>query len=52
MRMASRPTQPGDVEMYDKCRSIILAELAPDGFARDDAANYARDYGKGARGDW
>lgn len=24
LRMGARPTQPGDVEMYDKCRDIII----------------------------
>lgn len=24
-RMGSRPTQEGDIEMYEKCRSIIMA---------------------------
>lgn len=24
LRLGSRPTQPGDVEEYDRCRAIIL----------------------------
>jgi hypothetical protein len=29
LRMASRPTQPGDVEEYNRCRAIIMTD-APD----------------------
>jgi len=27
-RMAARPAQPGDVEEYERCRAIIMAERA------------------------
>ena len=50
LRLASRPTQPGDVEEYERCRAIIL-----DAFGDCDAATYrpswVRDRLKGAAGD-
>lgn len=27
--LGSRPTQPGDVEEYERCRALILDELSP-----------------------
>lgn len=49
-RMGARPTQPGDVEEYERCRAIILdASEAPAG--DDRAPNFARDRRKGAQGD-
>lgn len=48
-RLGSRPTEPGDVEEYERCRALIL-ELAP-APAPDWSPNYARDRGKGAAGD-
>ena len=47
-RMGSRPTQPGDIGEYERCRGIILDLCAP---AADYAPNYARDRLKGAQGD-
>lgn len=28
-RLGSRPTQPGDIEEYERCRAIIMAESKP-----------------------
>ena len=44
-RMGSRPTQPGDVEEYERCRALILehAVAQPESWT----PNYVRDYGKG-----
>lgn len=62
-RMASRPTQPGDVAEYERCRGVILDILDPvapklaDGTvihwqsAPDERPNWARDRNKGAQGD-
>ncbi len=47
--MGSRPTQPGDVEEYERCRAIILD--ATDPVEPDWTANYIRDRNKGAAGD-
>jgi hypothetical protein len=52
-RLASRPEQPGDVEDYERCRRLILDILDPNGDVKaDHAHDYARDYGKGAQGQW
>lgn len=48
MRMASRPTQPGDIADYERCRAILMTD-AP-GFV-DVRPNYVRDRNKGAAGD-
>lgn len=48
-RMGSRPTEPGDIEEYERCRRIILDEVDP--VAPDWTPNYARDRSKGAQGD-
>lgn len=48
LRMGSRPTQPGDVAEYERCRGIIL-DLSEQ--SMDYAPNYARDRLKGAQGD-
>jgi len=48
-RMGQRPTQPGDVEEYERCRAIILDAVEP--LAPDYRPNYARDRRKGAAGD-
>lgn len=29
-RLAARPTQPGDVADFERCRALILNELAPE----------------------
>jgi len=50
LRMASRADQPGDVAEYERCRAIILDALDP--AAPDYSPNIARDYGKGAAGQW
>jgi hypothetical protein len=49
LRMASRPSQPGDVEEYERCRAIILdmSEAQAPGWT----PNYARDRKHGAQGD-
>jgi hypothetical protein len=49
LRIAQRPTQPGDVEEYERCRALIL-DLS-DGPSLDYTPNYARDRLKGAQGD-
>jgi hypothetical protein len=48
-RMGSRPTRPGDVEEYERCRAIILDNTEPS--LPDYRSNYARDRLKGAQGD-
>lgn len=53
LRLASRPSQLGDVEEYERCRAIILDVHAPDAtFRADPVHSYARDHGKGAAGQW
>lgn len=47
-RMGARPTQPGDVEEYERCRAIIMGELDPP--APDWRPDYARDRNRGASG--
>jgi len=49
LRMGSRPTRPGDIEEYERCRRIILDNIPPAKYAY--TCNYARDYRKGAQGD-
>lgn len=48
LRMAARPFRPGDIEDYERCRSIIMADrdIMP-----DHRPNYARDRLRGAQGD-
>lgn len=48
-RMASRPTKPGDVAEYERCRALILDLVAP--VAPGYTPNYARDRLSGAAGD-
>lgn len=48
LRMGARPTQPGDVEEYERCRAIIMAEC--DEPSPGWSPNYARDRLKGAQG--
>lgn len=51
-RLASRPTQPGDVEQYEQCRALILDILDPDySMPTPYRANWARDRLTGAQGD-
>jgi hypothetical protein len=49
LKMASRPSQPGDVEEYERCRAIILDMSEPQ--SPGWAPNYARDRKLGAQGD-
>lgn len=49
-RLGSRPTQPGDIEEYERCRALIIGELgdAPEGYR----PNWARDrHGSVMRGE-
>lgn len=48
-RLASRPTQPGDVEAYEEARAIVLAH-AP-GALGGWSPSWVRDRRKGAVGD-
>ena len=48
-RMGARPTQPGDITEYKRCRAIILNEL--DEGRMPYAPNWVRDRMKGAQGD-
>jgi len=50
LRMASRPSRPGDVEEYERCRAIVLDAVGRD-MPADYAPNYARDRRRGAQGD-
>ena len=49
LRIAARPTQPGDIAEYERCRSIILDALgdAPPSYQ----PNWTRDRLRGAAGD-
>lgn len=49
LRLGSRPTQPGDVAEYERCRQIIIDALAP--VEPEWTPVYARDRSKGAAGD-
>lgn len=49
LRMASRPSLPGDVEEYERCRAIIMGEIDP--VQADYRPSYVRDRLKGAQGD-
>ncbi len=48
-RLGSRPTQPGDLEEYERCRRIIVDELTP--VAPDYRPTWARDRLKGTGND-
>lgn len=50
MRLASRPTQPGDIADYERCRAILMTDAPDSAFVRP--SNYASHYGKGAAGQW
>lgn len=52
-RMGARPTQPGDVAEYERCRAIIMDAAAEEGIqpGTDHQPNYARDRNRGAQGD-
>jgi hypothetical protein len=50
-RIASRPTHPGDIEEYERCKAIIMDLAEASGhMSVDTRPNYARDYRKGAQG--
>jgi hypothetical protein len=59
LRMGSRPSQPGDIAEYERCRKIIMDVLDPiepntwDFLAakQDTAISYVRDRNRGAQGD-
>lgn len=53
LRMGSRPTQPGDVAEYERCRTIILDATLGKGvpLPSADGPDYARDRLRGAQGD-
>lgn len=46
LRLASRPSRPGDVEEYERCRAVIMDASDPP--APDYRPNYARDRGRGS----
>jgi hypothetical protein len=47
-KLMSRPTQPGDVEQYEKARAVVLAYS--DEPKLDWVPNYCRDRLRGAQG--
>lgn len=49
-RMGARPSQPGDLEEYERCRRIIVETMDPQS-DEDRAPNWVRDRLKGAAGD-
>lgn len=49
LRMASRPTKPGDVAEYNRCRAIVLDILGDS--TEPYAPNWTRDRLCGAAGD-
>jgi hypothetical protein len=52
IRMGGRPTEPGDVEDYERCRKVLLDVLDPDMLANGNwSPSYARDRLRGAPGD-
>jgi hypothetical protein len=50
LRLGSRPSQPGDIAEYERCRALILDALAEPA-APAYRHSYARDRNKGAAGD-
>lgn len=51
-RLGSRPSQPGDIEEYERCRALILdAHESIHGAPIDTRPNWARDRARGAAGD-
>lgn len=50
-RLGSRPTQPGDVEEYERCRALIFEAAAAGLPAADWRPDFARDRNRGAAGD-
>lgn len=51
LRLASRPSRPGDVAEYERCRAIIM-EAVGSGVAGAWTPNVARDRNRGAAGQW
>lgn len=53
-RMGARPSQPGDADMFERCRAVIL-EAADAGAipapGRSWSPDYTRDRHRGAQGD-
>jgi hypothetical protein len=49
-RLGSRPTQPGDIEQYERCRAAIMEAIDPPPFV-DTRPDWGRDRHKGAAGD-
>ena len=53
LRLASRPSAPGDVEQYERCRALMAEALDVLGFGppSDDQPNWVRDRLRGVQGD-
>jgi hypothetical protein len=52
IRMGGRPTEPGDVADYERCRAVLLTVLDPQQLANGNwYPSYARDRLRGAPGD-
>lgn len=51
LRMMQRPTEPGDIEMYEKCRAIVMDYAEASQMDLGYSPNYARDRLLGAQGD-
>jgi hypothetical protein len=51
--LGSRPTQPGDIEQYEKARHALLTayDEAPFEVERDYSPNWAKERLNGAQGD-
>lgn len=49
-RMGSRPSQPGDVAEYYRCRNLVM-DLLEASESNDGAPCYVRDRNRGAQGD-
>jgi hypothetical protein len=56
LRMASRPTQDGDLAQYERCRGVILNALDPEMTIHHavmaSQPDIGRDRWKGAQGQW
>ncbi len=50
-RLASRPSQPGDIAQFEACRRVAM-EVLGDDYAPDYLPNLARQRGRGAQGQW
>jgi hypothetical protein len=49
LRLAARPEQPGDVAEYERCRALILDELAPDGVTLSGIGTHRHGWNFGNR---